>query len=185
MITDILETFTRNWWVLFLRGLFAVLFGVMAFTMPGMTIVTLAILFGIYVLADGFTEIVYGFGTRAWSLVFAGILGILVGIYALSYPVSTAGILLLFIGAWIVVRGVLDIIGAFYIRKQITGEWMLILGGLISIFIGFAVIAYPVAAALTMAWLIGLYAIVFGIAMMVMAFRLKGLRGHFHQPHAV
>lgn len=185
MITDIFETFTRNWWVLLLRGLFALLFGVMAFTMPGMTIVTLAILFGIYVLADGVTEIVYGFGTRAWSLVFAGILGVLVGIYALSYPVATAGILLLFIGAWIIVRGVLDIIGAFYIRKQITGEWMLILGGLISIFIGFAVIAYPVAAALTMAWLIGLYAIVFGIAMMVMAFRLKGLRGHFHQPHAV
>jgi uncharacterized membrane protein HdeD (DUF308 family) len=185
MITDIFETFTRNWWVLLLRGLFAILFGVMAFTMPGMTILTLTILFGIYVFADGVTEIVYGFGTRTWSLVIAGILGILIGAYAFMNPASTAAMLLLFIGAWIIVRGFLDIIGAFYIRKQVTGEWMLIVGGLLSVLIGLAVIAYPAAAALTMAWLIGLYAIVFGIVMMIMAFRLRGLRTHFHQPHTV
>ena len=185
MIADIFETFTRNWWVLLLRGLFAVLFGVMALTMPSMTVLTLAILFGIYIFADGVTEIVYGVGTRTWSLVIAGILGILIGTYAFMDPAATAAILLLFIGAWIIIRGLLDVVAAFYIRKQVTGEWMLIIGGLLSVVIGLAVMAYPVAAALTMVWLIGLYAIVFGIVMMLMAFRLRGLNNHFHRPHTV
>ena len=174
---DILDSIGRNWWMLLLRGIVAILFGLFAFAMPGVTVVSLALLYGVYAFVDGVTEIGYGFASRTWWMVFAGVLGLFVGIYAIFYPAMTAYILLMLIAAWAVARGVLDIIAAIWLRKQIANEWMLILGGVLSILVGFALFASPAAGALAMIWLIGAYAIVFGLVMVVMAFRVHVFAG--------
>lgn len=174
---DILDSIGRNWWMLLLRGIVAILFGLFAFTMPGVTVLSLALLYGVYAFVDGVTEIGYGFASRTWWMVFAGVLGLFVGIYAIFYTAMTAYILLLLIAGWAVARGILDIIAAVWLRRQITNEWMFILGGILSILVGFALFANPAAGALALVWLIGSYAIVFGLVMVVMAFRVHGLAG--------
>lgn len=167
----------KNWWLWLFRGIFAILFGVLAFAMPGITLVSLVLLYGVYALADGLTSIWVGAGARVWSFVLLGILGIIVGIYTFVYTGITALVLLYLIAGWSIARGIFEIIAAIRLRKEIENEWWLILGGVISIIFGVALIVNPGAGALAMVWVIGIYAIVFGVTMTVLAFRLRGLRG--------
>jgi uncharacterized membrane protein HdeD (DUF308 family) len=171
-----LESVRKNWWLWIIRGVLAILFGLLAFAIPGITLVSLALVYGVYAFADGLTSLWVGASSRVWSLVLIGILGIAVGIYTFFFPGITAFALLYLIAAWAIVRGIFEIISAIRLRKEITNEWWLVLSGAISIIFGAALFVNPGAGAVAMVWVIGIYAIVFGIMMIVLAFRLHGLR---------
>jgi uncharacterized membrane protein HdeD (DUF308 family) len=176
---SILEEFARYWWVLLLRGILAIAFGVIAFTLPGLTLVTLVLFFGVYAIADGVTTLWVGARSRAWWFALLGVLGVLVGIYTFMFPGITAVALLYLIAAWAVVRGVFEIVTAIQLRKAIRNEWVLILSGAISILFGAALFVNPAAGALAMVWIIGGFAIAFGVMMIILAFRVRGLPEHY------
>ena len=178
---QLLHGLAKHWWVLALRGLAAIVFGVLAFAWPGITILSLVMLYGAYALVDGVFSIIaaIGGGTPAprWWLAIVGIIGILAGLIAFANPVLVGFYLLLFIGAWAVVSGIFEIIGAVRLRKEIDNEWMLILHGVITVLFGIMLMAWPVTSALALIWVIGAYAIAAGVIMIALAFRLKGHAG--------
>jgi len=168
----------RNWWVLVLRGLLAVLFGIAAFAWPGITLAALVILYGAYALVDGIFAIASVMigrtsGMPWWALLLQGLAGIAVGIMTFAWPGITALVLLCLIAAWAVVTGIFSIVAAIRLRKEIRGEWLLALSGVLSIVFGFALVFNPLAGALAVVWLIGAYAITFGILLMALGFRLR------------
>ena len=168
----------RNWWALFLRGLLAVLFGVLAFVWPGLTLAVLVLLFGAYVLADGVFAIVAAVnapkGYARWrALLVEGVVGVIVGVLTFFWPAMTALVLLYFIAAWAIVTGVLEIGAAIRLRRAVSGEWLLVLSGVLSILFGLALMVAPVAGALAVVWLIGVYAVAFGVLLLALAFRLR------------
>jgi len=176
-----LSMLVRNWWALALRGVFAILFGVMALVWPGLTLATLILLFGAYALVDGIFAIVngirsYGERERWWVTLLEGIAGILIGIVTFFWPDLTALTLLTIIGVWAIFTGVTEIVGAIQLRKVIEGEWMYILGGIASVVFGALVILFPGAGALSLTWLIGIYAIIFGALFIILAFRLREMK---------
>src|SRR5262245_61876248 len=167
----------RNWWALALRGGLAVLFGVAAFVLPGLTAAFLIALFGVYALVDGVLAIVAGVKAaehheRFGSLLLRGIAGIAAGVVAFILPGPTAVILTLMIGAWAIVTGVLEILAALHLHRA-HGEWLLIVNGALSMLFGLLLVIVPAVGILTLVWIIGGYAIVFGIIMLVLAFRLR------------
>ena len=178
---SILDAFAKNWWVLLIRGILAVLFAVMAFTLPGLTLVTLVLLYGVYALADGLTALWVGGRARAWWFALLGVLGVIVGVFTFIYPGITAVALLYLIAAWAIVRGVFEIVTAIQLRKEISNEWMLIIAGILSVLFGVALVANPAAGALAVVWIIGSYAFIFGLMMIVLAFRLRGLSGRLEK----
>lgn len=169
---------SRNWWTLALRGLFAVLFGIMAFAWPGITLGALVLLYGAYAFADGVLAIAAALvgrtvGVPWWALLIEGLAGIGVGIITLLWPGITALVLLYLIAFWAVVTGVFEIVAAIRLRKEIRGEWLLALSGVLSVLFGVALIVSPGTGALAVVWLIGAYAIVFGVLMIALALRLR------------
>ncbi|RIK63629.1 hypothetical protein DCC62_26470 [candidate division KSB1 bacterium] len=172
----LLNAFASHWWVLLLRGIAAVLFGILAFVWPGLTLVALIFLFGAYALVDGVTAIFVGGRAHAWWMVFAGVFGLIAGVLTFIFPGITAFWLLILIASWAVVRGIFEIVTAIQLRKELTNEWMLILGGVLSIIFGVLLFLNPATGALAVVWLIGSYTLVFGIIMIVLSFRLRELR---------
>jgi uncharacterized membrane protein HdeD (DUF308 family) len=171
---------SRNWWALALRGLFAVLFGIMAFAWPGITLGALVLLYGAYALADGVFAIVAAVtGTPRslpwWALLAEGVAGIAVGVLTFVWPVITGLVLLYLIAAWAVVTGVFEIVTAVRLRKEIRGEWLMALSGVLSILFGLALAVFPGAGALAVVWLIGAYAITFGVLLMILGFQLRAV----------
>lgn len=171
----------RNWWVLLLRGLVAIAFGVLAWIQPGITIAALVLLFGAYTLVDGVLGAWTAIAGRKehehwWVLLLWGVVGIAVGVMTFVAPGVTAFALLFYIAIWAVATGVLQIVAAVRLRKEIAGEWLLVLGGLASVVFGVLLMAQPGAGALALVWLIAAYAVVFGIVMVLLAFKLRGLR---------
>lgn len=169
-----LQTIGKNWWVLLIRGILAILFGILAFALPGATLLTLVLIYGIYALADGIAAIVVGARTRGWTFILMGALGIIVGILTFVYPGITAVVLLYLVAAWAIVRGIFEIAAAVVWRRVISNEWFLILGGVISIIFGAVMLADLAAGALAIIWLIGVWAVVFGIVLVILAFRVRG-----------
>jgi uncharacterized membrane protein HdeD (DUF308 family) len=175
-----LETFKTGWWLLVLRGIAALLFGVLAFVYPGMTAQVLVILFGAYSLVNGIFTLALAIrapkGTPGiGTLVLLGLLGIAAGLVTFFYPGITAISLLAVIAAWAVLTGIFEIVVAIKLRQQVSNEWVLILSGVLSVVFGVLVIAMPNAGALSIIWLIGIYAILSGIMMLTVAFKLKGV----------
>lgn len=169
---------SRYWWVFVLRGLFAIIFGVLALIWPGPALLTLVLLFGAYALVDGIFAVIagiksYGENKRWWVVLLGGVVGILVGILTFFWPGTTAFVLLYFIAAWAIITGVLDIVAAIELRKVITNEWAWGLGGLASAIFGVLLILFPGAGALSVVWLIGIYAIIAGIFFIALGFRLR------------
>jgi len=181
-MNDMLGYLQRSWWIFLLRGAAAIVFGIMAFAWPALTLAVLVILFGAYVLMDGVFGLVDAVRHRdrlgrVWPLVLESVLGIVVGLLTLLAPGVTALVLLMFIAAWSVVGGLLRILLAFQIRHEITGEWILIAGGLLSILFGGLLIGLPQAGLITLVWIIGFYAVAFGVLFVLLAFRLRKLGG--------
>ena len=178
----VVDTFRLNWWLLALRGLLAVLFGVLAFVWPGATVLSLVWLFGLFALANGILSLVLaakapkGF-PKVGSLILGGLLGILAGLLAFVMPGITALGLLILIAAWAIMTGVMDLVAAVRLRKIITNEWLLILAGIASVAFGILLLFQPAVGALALIWWIGAWAIVLGILLMIVAFRLRNWKG--------
>ena len=177
----LIETLKRHWWVPVIRGIAAIVFGVIAFVYPGLTIATLVLFFGAWVLIDGIFRIVGAIGHRAsdpdwgWQLVI-GILGIVVGLLTFHAPQITALALVIYIAAWALMIGASEIALAVKMRREIKGEWFLILMGLASIVFAVLLLWNPIAGAAAVIWLIAWYAVVIGILAIFFGFRLRSLR---------
>ena len=170
----------RNWWLLALRGVIGILFGIGAFVWPGSTLAALVLVFGAYVFVDGIFAVVAGIGMRRqidrwWLIVLEGVAGIILGLLTFRSPDTTALVLVTFIAAWSIVTGVLEIVTAVRIRAMIANEWLMILSGVVSIIFGILLIVQPGAGAISIVWLLGAYALLFGILTLMLAFRLRGL----------
>jgi uncharacterized membrane protein HdeD (DUF308 family) len=166
-----------SWWVLLLRGICAILFGVLTFVWPGITLLTLVLLYGAYALADGvlaLAEAVMG-GAPAprWWLALVGLLGIAVGVLTFAWPGITALVLLLFIAGWAIATGLLQIVGAIRLRKEIENEWLLIASGVLSVIFGLILVVQPGTGALALLYVIGIYAILYGILEIWLSLRLR------------
>jgi uncharacterized membrane protein HdeD (DUF308 family) len=173
---ELADSLARNWWALALRGLAAVIFGVVAFLMPGAAATVLVMLFGAYALWDGIFGLVAAFrsqGSQRGALVLEGLVGIAAGIIALFWPGIAALSLLLLIAFWAIFTGVMEIVAAIRLRKEIEGEWLMMLSGVLSIVFGVLAITQPAAGILTVTLLISAYAIVFGILLIILGFRLR------------
>ena len=178
MEATMLEHLGRNWSWVVLRGVAAVLFGILAFAWPGITLAALVVVWGAYALADGILALVAAYRVRDqgkpfWSLVIVGLLGIAAGIVTFIWPGMTALLLLLFIAAWAVVMGIFQIVAAIRLRKEIHNEWLLGLSGVLSVLFGIIMFVQPGAGALAVIWVIAAYAIVFGILLIWLGLRLK------------
>ena len=175
----VVPVLSRNWWALALRGLAALIFGLLAFVWPGITLWALILLFGAYMLVDGVFAIVAavrvaGDSARWWLLLVEGILGVLAGIVAFVWPGLTALALLYFVAAWAIVTGIFEIVGAIRLRREIEGEWALILGGALSVLFGVLLLVVgPGVGLLSLVWLIGVYAVAFGVLLLILAFRVR------------
>jgi uncharacterized membrane protein HdeD (DUF308 family) len=183
-ISTMLENLARAWHWIALRGLFAVLFGIFAFIWPGVTLAALVLVWGAYAIADGVMALIAAFtmheeGKPMGSLIIVGILGIAAGVVTFFWPGMTALVLLLFIASWAVLMGIFQIAAAVRLRKHIEHEWLLGLSGVVSIVFGVLMFLQPGAGALAVVWVIGSYAIFFGILLIALSFRLKGLAGRF------
>ncbi len=180
-----LQVLAKYWWTFTLRGALAVAFGLAAFFWPALTLSSLVILFGAFVFADGVLAIVNALrgsgGGHRWVYLLEGLAGIGTGVLTFFWPGVTAVMLLMFVAAWAILTGISEIVAAVRLRKEIEGEWALGLSGLLSIGFGVALAARPGIGALAVTWLIGAYAIAFGIVLLVLGFRLKGLSRKVHE----
>jgi uncharacterized membrane protein HdeD (DUF308 family) len=176
-----LEKISRNWWMYAVRGVVAILFGVVAFARPEQALQALVLVFGAYALVDGFFAMFAGIAARRyfdrwWAVLLEGVAGIVIGLITFFWPNITALALLYFIGAWALITGIFEIVAAIQLRRMITGEWMLILSGLASITFGVLLFVFPGAGAVSVILLIGGYAVLFGILEIIFAFRLRSLQ---------
>jgi uncharacterized membrane protein HdeD (DUF308 family) len=167
-----------NWWGLLLRGLIAILFGILTMAVPGLTLRVLVVFFGVYCLIDGCVNIVSSIRARHgqprwWILLLHGLASIGAGVIALVWPGITALALVFVIAIWAIATGALEIAAAIHLRKQIKGEWLLGLCGVLSIVFGFLLLTGPAAGALAVVYWIALWAIFWGVATMALAVRLR------------
>ncbi len=176
----LLGLLASNWWLLALRGLFAVLFALAAFFWPEMTLTVLVLLFGAYAMVDGVAALFGAFngaaGGRRWPLLLEALVGIGAGIAALVWPNITALVLLYLIAFQAMATGLFQVLAAIRLREEIHGEWLLGLAGVASMLFGLLMVAFPGAGAVAVVWTIGAYALVFGVLLLAVAFRLRGLR---------
>jgi len=176
-----LNALARNWWVFLLNGICAIAFGVMSFAWPGITLLALVIMFGVYAVGDGLTAILASFigedesGRSWWQLLFIGIVGLLAGVGAVIWPGITAMALLVMIGFWAISRGILEILAAITLRKIIDNEWLLGLAGAASVLFGIVLIARPGAGVLAMIWLISAFAVVHGVLLVSLGLKVRRL----------
>jgi uncharacterized membrane protein HdeD (DUF308 family) len=175
MLSNVLS---RYWWMTVVRGIAWILFGVLVFAQPGISLLALALTFGVFALADGIGHVVSAFGGRReyknwWVLLLTGLAGIVVGVITFVSPGVTALGLLYYVAIWAIATGVLAIVVAVNLRKEIRGEFWLGLGGLLSIVFGMFLVARPGEGALTVLWLIGSYAIAFGVILLMLAFKAR------------
>ncbi len=178
IIERLLDQLARNWGWIMLRGVAAVIFGVLALVWPGVTLVILTLFFGAYALTDGVFALIVAYKKRegrrpVWPLVVIGLLGIAAGIVTFLWPGMTALALLIFIAVWALFIGIFQIAAAIRLRKEIENEWWLGLSGALSVLFSLLMIASPGAGALAVIWLIAAYSILFGMMLIALGFRLK------------
>ena len=172
------RTLTRNWWIFIIRGLFAIIFGVLALMWPELTLFALVWFFGAYVLTDGVFQVYSAISRREdfnrwWLILLEGLFGIVFGVLTFAWPGITGLVLLILIAAWAFITGILEIAAAIQLRKEIENEWLLAFSGLISIVLGILMMIWPATSGVALAWLIGIYAIIFGITIIALGFRLR------------
>ena len=172
---------TPSWWVLALRGLVAILFGLATLFWPGLILTVLIVFFGAYALVDGILAIIAAFrssgrGMRRPLLLIEGVLGILFGILALFWPGLTALALLYIVAFWVILSGIARIVMAVMLRREIENEWSIALSGVLSVILGMVLLVLPGAGLLAYTWLIGILALAVGITLIYYAFRVRGQR---------
>lgn len=171
----------RHWWVVALRGLAAIVFGILTFIWPNISLAVLILFFGAYAIVDGVLGLyaaTQSRGEHVWAPVLEGLLSIAAGLVAFFWPGVTALALLFVIATWAILTGVIEVYAAIRLRRVIDNEWALVLSGVLSVVFGILLLVQPGAGVLTVVWLIGGYAIAFGIAMLVFAFRLRDVSQH-------
>jgi uncharacterized membrane protein HdeD (DUF308 family) len=173
----VLELLSRRWQLVVLRGVVAVLFGVVAIAWPEITVLSLAILFGVYTLLDGVTAIAMGIGQGSDRryLIALGVLGVVAGLISLIWPQITVVVLLVVIAVWAIVAGVTQIAAAIRLRKVIRNEWFLALSGVIALVLGLLLIVQPAEGAIALVIAIATFAVVWGVTLIVFGFRLRTL----------
>ena len=163
---------------LLIRGIVAIVFGIVTIMWPGLTIAVLVLLFGAYAFADGVAALVLGFrryAERRWAIILHGLIGIGVGILAFTSPVTAALAFLIWIAVWAVFTGALDIFAAVRFHRELQHEWLLALSGVFSILFGLLLITMPAAGAVTLAWMLGAYTFAVGLVLVVAAARVRSL----------
>jgi uncharacterized membrane protein HdeD (DUF308 family) len=173
--------FSKSWGLILLRGIIAILFGILALTRPAMTLAVLVVLFGVYAIIDGIFSLIAafsGWGHREdrWLLLLEGLIGLGVGIITLQAPGITAIALVFFIAVWALATGILRIVAAIRLRKEIKGEFWMVFSGLAGVLFAILVMERPAAGAITLVWLIGWYAILMGVMLTFLGFEMRRLR---------
>jgi uncharacterized membrane protein HdeD (DUF308 family) len=167
----------RNWWAIVIRGVMAILFGLAVFAFPGISLLGLIVLFGIFAIVSGFFALMSlkspPGNESTWMVLLEGITGIAVGIIAFIWPGLTGVVLLYLIATWAIVSGIFEVITAIRLRRQIDNEWFLGLAGGASVIFGILLIAWPAAGAFALLWVIGTYAIFFGVLLVALGLRLR------------
>ncbi|HEU4643641.1 MAG TPA: HdeD family acid-resistance protein [Gemmatimonadaceae bacterium] len=176
-IVDV-DTLVRNWWVVLLRGVAAILFGILTFLYPGISLAALVLLFGAWAFVDGVLAVASAVRRRKvsdrwWVLLLEGLAGIAAGVLTVFWPGITALALLYVIAAWALVTGVLEVVAAIRLRRVITGEWLLALAGIASVVLGVLLVLFPGVGALAVVLWIGAYAIVAGALLVALGLRLR------------
>jgi uncharacterized membrane protein HdeD (DUF308 family) len=179
-----METTVRHlsrtyWWMLIIRAIAAILFGILAILSPGYALLFLVYLFAAYVLIDGILSVVVALQERPaysrwWILLLGGIAGIILGLLAFFWPGVTSIVLFYFVAAWAVVTGIFEVIAAFSVRAAGV-EWLLVLGGVLSIIIGIIFFLHPTASILAIVWLLGVFALIYGVILIVRAIQFRSL----------
>lgn len=175
MLADILS---RYWWMTLLRGLLWILFGIVIFARPGISLLSLTLALGVVMFVDGIINTVNAFSGRKeqddwWVLLLVGLAGIGIGVLTFYNPAATALAVVLYVAIWAIATGLLEIVAAVRLRKQIEGEFWLVLAGIASVAFGVLLAARPGVGALTILWLIGAYAIVFGVILLLLSFKVR------------
>src|SRR5262249_8643579 len=188
-MSDPINELLGNWWLILVRGVVAILFAVLAFVWPGITLTVLVYLFGAYAIVDGLVGLWLGgvaasANRRSWPFLVGGIAGIAAGVLAFVRPDAMALARVCLIAAWASGRGMPEIVAAIELRKVIDGEWALGLAGILSVVFGILVGVQPGAGALALIWLIASYALLFGIVLIVLAFRVHGLQSSYRRHQA-
>lgn len=169
----------QKWWTFTLRGVSALLFGVLAFVAPGATLTTLLYVFGFYAILNGVLALYAAWNLRSfdrwWVLLLEGLLSIAAGMIAFVWPGAAALAFLSIIAAWAILVGILQIVSAIRLRQEIENEWSLGLGGLASVISGVLLVVWPRSGLVTISWIIGIYAIAFGVMLLVLGSRLRAL----------
>jgi uncharacterized membrane protein HdeD (DUF308 family) len=170
----------RSWWMVAMRGILAVAFGLYALFVPGLALAAIIMAFGVVVLLAGILAIVAGMRRQAehqpsWPFVIEGIICVALGLLALIKPGATAVAWLYLISGFAVVSGILHIVAGVELRKQVEGEWVLILNGILTTILGILMVLLPWAGLLSLVWLIGAYSLFFGVLLLVFAFRLRSI----------
>ena len=172
---------SRLWWVLVLQGVLGITFGILAIIFPGLALVTLAYIFAIWAIVSGLSHLGEGMRVaeargRSWPFAVIGVISLLAGVLAVIVPGITVFGLVLLLGAWLVTQGAMEVYTAYRIRREVTGEWILALVGVVRTLIGLVILALPIVGALLTATLLAVYAIVAGVTALTLGWRLRGLR---------
>src|SRR5258708_37177945 len=171
----------RHWWSLVLRGILAVIFGILVIALPGLALTSLVLLIGAYMFVDGILAIAGSLTHREqyqhwWLTLIEGIIGVIAGIIAFIYPGLTALTILIVIGVWAIFTAIFDIIAPIPLREVIHDEWLLLISGILSILFGLFVLFFPGTGALAILGIIAAYAIIFGVLLIILGFRLRNWR---------
>ena len=178
-LPPILTSLSAHWGWLIARGIAAIIFGVLAFSLPGLTVLTLAVVWGAYAIVDGAFALIYGArggGTRRWTYVIIGLIGVIAGLVAFFWPGETAIVLVMIIGVWAFFTGIFEIVYAIQYRHAIAHPWAVGISGLLSATVGFFFAMFPGAGALSLIWVIAAYAVLYGLLMIIAALQLRRWR---------
>lgn len=168
----------KNWWSLVIRGLVAILLGIVTFAWPGITVGALVLVFGAYAFLDGLFSLIGAWRAvrsheRWGASVFEGVAGIAAAVVTVLWPAITALALVYIIAAWALVTGCLEIVAAIRLRQYVAGEWLLVVSGVASIIFGVVAVVLPLIGVLALALTVGVYAFVFGVLLIALGFRLR------------
>lgn len=168
-----------RWWVHLIRGILAIIFGIIAISWPSITLEILVILFGVYAIVAGFIALVisiFGRGDRWWILLIEGLIGIAIGIIVFSWPIATVQFIMVLVALWAILMGVFELIAALKLREILPDDWLLALIGILSILFGVVVFIWMGAALMFLILLFGFYALFMGVMLTVLSFRLRTLQ---------